>query len=126
MAGQRRTSGIDVDSRAFEAGLRKALQDLKINTEGGLVAFATGTINRAKELCPVDTGALRSSLGFEQGRDSRSVFVDIYARREYAPYVEFGTSRAHAQPYLRPALAEAARDFGTGAFYAKRQLRATG
>lgn len=124
MAGQRRTSDVDVNTADFDKALQQALDDLHLQTLGGLLALANGTINRAKELCPVDTGALRSSLGFEQGKDSRGEYVDLYARRNYAAFVEFGTVKQPAQPFLRPALAEAARTFGTGSFYKPRTLRA--
>ena len=61
----------------------------------------------AKKLCPVDTGRLRSSITHALGRDSRSIYCDVGTDVEYAPYVEFGTSRQGAQPYLRPALGAA-------------------
>ena len=64
----------------------------------------------AKRLCPVDTGRLRSSITRgEVERDGDSLSVDIGTNVEYAPYVEFGTSRRRAQPFLRPALKAAER-----------------
>jgi HK97 gp10 family phage protein len=55
----------------------------------------------AKRIVPVRTGTLQRSiqtehLGFKQWVVGSKVF--------YAGYVEFGTSRSHARPYLRPAL----------------------
>jgi HK97 gp10 family phage protein len=61
----------------------------------------------AKKLCPVDTGRLRASITHALGRDSQSVYCDVGTDVVYAPYVEFGTSRQAAQPYLRPALGAA-------------------
>lgn len=61
----------------------------------------------AKRLCPVDTGRLRSSITHALGKDSRSIYCDVGTNVEYAPYVEFGTSRQRPQPYLRPALGAA-------------------
>ena len=54
----------------------------------------------AKQLCPVDTGRLRNSI--THGTDANSVYIGTNV--EYAPYVELGTRRQHAQPYLRPAI----------------------
>lgn len=60
----------------------------------------------AKRLCPVDTGRLRASITSEVGKDSDGLYAVVGSDVEYAGYVEFGTSRNAAQPYLRPALAE--------------------
>lgn len=54
----------------------------------------------AKQIVPVDTGALRDSIGHEATDDS----VTIYADRPYATFVCLGTSKQRSQPYLRPAV----------------------
>ena len=54
----------------------------------------------AKGLCPVDTGNLRNSISHAPG-GKNTMYVGTNV--EYAPYVELGTRRAKAQPYLRPA-----------------------
>ena len=54
----------------------------------------------AKAACPVRTGNLRNSITHEQMSDTVEV---IGTNVEYAPYVELGTSRMSARPYLRPA-----------------------
>lgn len=54
----------------------------------------------AKDICPVDTGRLRASITTDH--DDTSVIVGTNV--EYAPYVEFGTSRQRAQPYLKPSV----------------------
>ena len=61
-----------------------------------------GTAERyAKEICPVDTGNLRNSIAHEQ-RDENTEAVGTNVH--YAPYVELGTRKARAKPYLRPAV----------------------
>ena len=55
----------------------------------------------AKRLCPVDTGRLRNSITHVINAGEQAVYVGTNV--EYAPYVELGTSRQKAQPYLRPA-----------------------
>jgi hypothetical protein len=56
----------------------------------------------------VRTGRLRGSITWRPGLDAISPFVDVGSSVVYAPYVELGTSRMAARPFLRPAL-EAAR-----------------
>jgi HK97 gp10 family phage protein len=58
----------------------------------------------AKNLCPVDTGTLRSSIHAKPlwGSTYKHGGV-VYTAVEYAGYQEFGTSRMRAQPYMRPA-----------------------
>ena len=54
----------------------------------------------AKAACPVRTGNLRNSITHEQ--ESENVEV-IGTNVSYGPYVELGTSRMGAKPFLRPA-----------------------
>ena len=54
----------------------------------------------AKKLCPVDTGRLRNSITHQQYDENTEV---IGTNVEYAPFVELGTTRMAARPYLRPA-----------------------
>lgn len=83
----------------------------------------------AQILAPVDTGALKNSIYVSTSRDStyrravqealkanpKAEIVDevrpsaplqviVGAAVRYAPYVEFGTRRMAARPYLRPAV----------------------
>lgn len=110
MAGQARSSsGIDIDSAAFHAGLARALGDLRGKGEKALERTALDVQNRARQFSPVDTGRLRSSIRYKMGKDSQGPYADVGTNVKYAPHVEFGTSRSPAQPYLRPALAEAVR-----------------
>lgn len=108
-------SGIEWDDRAFQKGLKAALRGFEVRTERSLVVLGLTVQNRARELCPVDTGRLRASItssGLQ--RDSRGAYVEIGTNVEYAGHVEFGTVRAAAQPYLRPALLHAAQTWGRG------------
>lgn len=103
---------IEVDGDAFMASLRQAMRKLVIDQEAELWRFALTTQNLARLYCPVDTGRLRSSIQVSRGRDAQGAFVDIGTNVEYAAFVEFGTSRMSAQPYLRPALAVAVSQWG--------------
>lgn len=67
----------------------------KVLEEWGLTAEAY-----ASDYCPVDTGRLRASISHDTDDDTMYLGTNV----EYAPYVEMGTSRMDAQPYLRPAI----------------------
>jgi phage gpG-like protein len=56
----------------------------------------------------VRTGLLRGSITWRPGLDAQSPYVDVGSAVVYAAFVELGTSRMQARPYLRPAL-DAAR-----------------
>lgn len=62
----------------------------------------------AKARCPVRTGNLRDSLGVQSGDG----YVDVGTAVDYGKYVELGTCRMRAQPYLMPALEENQGSFG--------------
>jgi len=59
----------------------------------------------------VRTGRLRGSITWRIGADSHSPYADIGSAVFYAPFVELGTSRMAARPFLRPALQAARATF---------------
>lgn len=65
---------------------------------------------RARELVPVRTGHLLASIRTELGEniEGQAAFdpVQVVADTPYASFVEFGTSRMKAQPFLTPAAEE--------------------
>lgn len=54
----------------------------------------------AKRRVPVMTGELRTSINTQVGSDQVIVGTNV----NYATHVEYGTVKAKAQPFLRPAL----------------------
>lgn len=75
--------------------------------EKGLAAIGMTAEKYAKKECPVDTGRLRNSITHTQDAE----FAYIGTNVEYAPYVELGTSRQKAKPYLRPAATEHSSEY---------------
>lgn len=61
----------------------------------------------ARSLVPIDTGELRSTIRHRTGTDSEGAFLILSAggpsRGSYAIFVELGTSRMRAQPFIQPA-----------------------
>lgn len=86
-----------------------ALQELFVSPNGDvakdLQRRALQVERSAKGLCPVDTGRLRSSITNELTEDGEGLVAIVGTDVEYGIYVELGTSRMAAQPFLLPALA---------------------
>jgi len=81
----------------------------KVNEE--LKRIAIQTVREAKDRAPVDTGRLRASITFEdEMRSNGFLRLVVGSNVDYAPFVEFGTERQAAQPYLRPALRQVLSD----------------
>lgn len=85
----------------FDSNLDIFLDALPEQIEAALIAIGMTAETYAKQLCPVDTGRLRNSITHEV--DMKEQCAIIGSNVEYAAYVELGTSRQKAQPYLRPA-----------------------
>lgn len=75
---------------AIDQALADALEEVGLVAEG-----------YAKRLCPVDTGRLSNSITHVTRPDDNAVYIGTNV--EYGPYVEYGTLRQKAQPFLRPA-----------------------
>ena len=111
---------IKIDTRLFSAEVKKQAEKLKERStfEIGLVVEG-----QAKLLTPVKSGRLAASITTQSTtggtqmdtaagivatdkilppRSQNEVFVGSAV--DYAPYVEYGTVRSAAQPFLRPAL----------------------
>lgn len=78
-------------SQLNQVGLAFTPQDL---AKGAQIILTDAIDN-----CPVDTGFLRSTAFMQVTGDD----VEIGFNAEYASYVEFGTYKMAAQPFLRPA-----------------------
>lgn len=61
-------------------------------------------LQQAQVIVPIDTGALYASGKTSLEQLPEGPAEEVAFEKEYAAYVEFGTSRQRAQPYLRPAL----------------------
>lgn len=59
---------------------------------------------KARNYAPVDTGALRGSIEAVSTVAGKEAEVRVGA--EYGRFVEFGTYKMEAQPFLSPAVAE--------------------
>lgn len=72
---------------------------IKAAIERALLRIGLACEGYAKMLCPTRTGRLKNSITNYVEGDSVYVGTNV----EYAQFVEEGTSRQTAKPYLRPA-----------------------
>lgn len=87
---------------AIKTALAAALEEVGLAAEG----FAK---KKLTENHSVDTGRLRNSVTHALNMGEEAVYIGTNV--EYAPYVELGTSRSKAKPYLRPAAEEHGEEY---------------
>lgn len=80
---------------------------LKKAIERGLEAIGIAAEDHAKKICPVDTGRLRNSITHTHDENAAYIGTNV----EYAPYVELGTSKKGARPFLKPAATEHSSEY---------------
>jgi HK97 gp10 family phage protein len=68
--------------------------------EPGASDWADAVVDRAKELAAVDTGEMRDSIHKE--REAAGVYRAV-ASAAHSIFVEMGTHKAAAQPFMTPA-----------------------
>ena len=78
-------------SLAIKQAIRSALREIGERAVGD-----------ATDIVPVRTGNLRQSIGYSSDDSQVIIGSDV----PYASYVEEGTRRMRARPYLRPAMTD--------------------
>lgn len=96
-----------------------------------LLQTAQDLFDVSQQLVPVDTGLLKQSGGTDiteigEGGNPTKVVVGYGTegsqREDVALFIEYGTSRMSAQPYLTPAFAQAEETFRTRLTQAARKV----
>ena len=93
IGGLRLIDNSDVIKNTLPEQIEIALEAVGLQAEG-----------YAKLKCPVDTSRLRNSITHATVKREKAVYIGTNV--EYAPYVEMGTVKQKAQPYLAPAVTE--------------------
>lgn len=86
--------------KALAADLGKASAEATMKAGQVVRKSAWDVEAHAKSAVPVDTGALKNSIG-TTWRGPLS--AEVGPTQHYAPYVEFGTYKMDARPYMGPA-----------------------
>jgi len=97
---------IDIDGITRLTAKLNALDAALPDAEEAKMRQALLRIERdAKQIVPVDTGNLKGSIESRVIRNSDGEVVGVVGSNvRYAPFIEFGTSKMSAQPFLRPAV----------------------
>lgn len=90
---------IEKKTNFFEKYPDKALAAISEAIKKGCLSIEAS----AKQNCPVDTGNLRASITTNIIDDTSG---EVGTNVEYASFVEFGTKKQSAQPFLYPAYKE--------------------
>ena len=98
--------GVVVNDRS-----RAALAAINRLSNTALAEFAETTADIAKTTAPIDTGNLRNSIAHDNPSARK---FRVFTQTGYGGFVELGTSRMPAQPFLAPAIGETIREFQDG------------
>lgn len=91
-------------SYSYKDNTDEVLKGLSDAVERALTRIGLAAEGYAKKECPVDTGNLRNSITNEVIQSEKAVYIGTNV--EYAAYVELGTTKTKAKPYLKPAATE--------------------
>lgn len=97
--------GLLAEFTVFDLGYAEAtaIETIFIDYSYGCQVFADTFVSVAKDLVPVYTGYLRSTITASASDDGCCCETDC----DYAQYVEYGTVYMGAQPYFEPAISAA-------------------
>lgn len=80
------------------AGLHAAPEELAPRAQAIVTKIGFDTVAGAQAIAPVDTGALKSSISVDIGDLQFTAGPSV----NYGGYVEYGTSKMAAEPYMGP------------------------
>lgn len=125
------TSSLDVDASAWLGGLDQAFGDLQLTSEEEVHGLARDIAQEMRDGAPVQAADERAqrmansttvrktpgknTIRVVRGRDREGFFADVGPSRKafYLAFVEYGTSKLAARPFLRPAIERAIARWGT-------------
>lgn len=96
-------------SVTFKDYSKEVLSAEKDAVSRALAAVGVKWQQNVTPLIPVDTGRLRASMKYEVQEGQKQVIVGSDV--EYASYVELGTKRQKAKPYLKPSILDYREDY---------------
>lgn len=94
---------ISVSVQENGANITALAEKIQAGLPAALLAGAEAVADAARGMCPVDTGRLQGSISASASGEHATVSVGA----DYGIYVEFGTYKMAARPFLAPALSVA-------------------
>lgn len=102
---------VTIDTKSLMSSLKELPINIQTNVMVGATrAGANAIAEEAKSRVPIDTGDLKKSIGVNREKGTREIVRFAISPRKgkglggwYAHFVEFGTSKQAAQPFMRPA-----------------------
>lgn len=95
---------IDAQLKDLDKAFLRAALDIRSATLQGMTASTIVVQSDALRRAPVDTGLLRKSIARTVEQNMLKTIGKVGTNVEYAPFIEFGTSKAKSQPFLIPGL----------------------
>jgi HK97 gp10 family phage protein len=96
---------------ALQRAIRTAPEAVKVGSQDAVAKTSFAVAQRARSLVPVATGTLKSLIASSiHGLAGRVGFSDDQ-RAFYWRFVEYGTVKMSARPFMRPAAEAEERDF---------------
>ena len=93
---------MEVKLEGMDELIKKLKKNVKLDDVRKIVKYRGSELQRsAMRLAPVDTGTLYRGIGLDI-KDS-GMTAEVEPTADYAPYVEYGTRKMSAQPFMRPA-----------------------
>lgn len=97
---------IEIDFSEVSSNLGSMAETLSDKIARGMQDACLLVEEKATQKVPVDTGYLKGTITNKVIKDGSKVEGYVYSTAEYAPYVELGTNKMEAKPFLFPALSE--------------------
>lgn len=98
---------LQVNARLVKNNLPRVMRVVLRSQESMPKALADDVVEKARDIVPVRFGFLRDSIRASKvGRgeyQAHARSTEGGANRDYAHFVEYGTSKMTAQPFMRPA-----------------------
>lgn len=91
----------------FNNNANEVLEEFHEQIDVALETIGLVAEGYAKRLCPVDTGRLRNSISHAVDNNAAYIGTNV----DYAVYVEMGTVKTRAQPYLKPAATDHVNEY---------------
>lgn len=92
-----------LEGREMAEQFRRISRNAENEIERALVSAGAKVVRDAKINCPVNTGRLQNSIAWRLIDEGNKSVVEVGTNVFYAKFIEYGTSRMPAKPFLVPA-----------------------